>query len=155
MITTKSVNELVNIFKILANANAMVNDFGFGPGYNLNTNERQYPIVWIEPNQFGAIRDRPGQGNFQVFNMGFNIYVVDRMMKGDTNFDDILSDTNFIMQTLITDIDQSEQFTNLGINTIGNISWYPIFEGGNDNYVGYKATIVLAIPNTLTPCTTP
>ena len=120
-----------------------------------NTIERSYPILWLEPGTFGASRTSPGSTRIQSFSMGFNIYIVDRLMKGDVNFDDILSDTNFIMQSIITYIDQSEEFRQLGINTEGNPIWNVITEGGNDNYAGYKANLVLRMPNTLSPCKIP
>jgi hypothetical protein len=157
MNNTQSLNKIKDIFYSVSMGNKMVNEFGFGPTYNLNTAvQRKYPLVWVEPATSAASRSgNTGQGRIQVFNYSFNIYVLDRIMKGEDNYDEILSNCQFILQSLIVSLDQHPYYTDMGINTEGDIRWDPVFEVEDDNVNGWMATITLRVPNRLTPCSTP
>jgi len=153
---TQGMNQIKDIFYSLAMGNLMVNDFGFGPTYNITTGKQnKYPLMWVEPSSGGAVRTDIGQSRISVFNYSFNIFVVDRIEKGDSNFDELLNDCQFILQSTITMLDKHPMYTDLGINTEGNILWQPVFEVEDDNVNGWMAQITLRVPNRFTPCNIP
>ena len=153
---TPSLNMIKDIFYSLAMSNKMVNDFGFGPTYNITAGtQHRYPLVWVEPAQSQAQRQDIGQGRIKVFTHSFNIYAMDRIQKGDANFNELLSDCQFILESMITQMDQHQYYTEMGINTDGNITWEPVLEVEDDNLNGWMCSITLKVPNRLTPCTIP
>ena len=87
---TLTINKLKTIFEDLANRHMMVNDFGFGPAYNIGAERpMNYPFLWIEP---VSSRVQSGAGNSQgVEFYTFNMYVLDKINKGDENFTETTS----------------------------------------------------------------
>jgi hypothetical protein len=85
----------------------------------------------------------------------FNVYSLDRIAKGDGNFNELLNDCWFILQTFITQIDQHPYYTDLGMMLDGDINLQPVFEVQDDNVNGWMATITIKTPNKYTPCNTP
>ncbi len=152
---TQSLNQIKDIFYSLAMGNKLVNDFGFGPTWNINSNQRKYPLVWAEPSQTRAVKSDIGQGRINYFVYSFNIYVMDRISKGDDNYDEILSDCQLVLQSFVAQMDQHQYWTDMGLNVEGDVSWQPVFEIEDDNLNGWMATLSLKVPNRLTPCNTP
>lgn len=152
-----TLNRIKDIFFSLAIGNQMVNDFGFGPTYNINAAvERKYPLIWVEPSNSALTRSgNVGQSRFQVFLYTYNIYCVDRIIKGDENYDDVLSDCQFILQSMLTELDQHPYYTYLKLNTEGDVQLRPVYEVEDANTNGWVATLTLRIFNTLTPCSIP
>ena len=152
---TPSLNVLKDIFYSLAMNNRLVNDFDFGATWNINSNQRKYPLVFVEPSQTSAIKSDIGQGRIQMYIYSFNIYVMDRITKGDANYDEILSDCQLILQSFVAQMDQHQSWTDYGFNIDGNVTWQPVFEVEDDNLNGWMANISIRVPNRLTPCNTP
>lgn len=157
MNNTLALTKIIDIFYSLAMGNKMVNDYFFGTSYNINSaNERRYPLIAIEPtNSTVTSSSNNGGSRMNVYLHTFNVYSLDRIAKGDGNFNELLNDCQFILQTFITQIDQHPYYTDLGMMFDGDINLQPVFEVEDDNVNGWMATITIKTPNKYTPCNTP
>ncbi len=149
---TPSINRLKDLFYSLSVGNLMIHDFGFGPTYNIDTTTKKFPLMWVEPDVNQAIVD---DRRIQVFTHTFNIYVMDKIKRGDENFDEIISDCSYIIQQIITMLGKHPIYTELNIAIDNDVTWQPVFEVGDVNCNGYMATITLRLPNRFSPCNIP
>ena len=52
-----SVNQIVSIFRDLAIRHEMVNDFGYGPSYNIGASRpMKFPYIWLEQGQAQVLK---------------------------------------------------------------------------------------------------
>ena len=148
-------NKLIDLFYSLAMDNKMVNDFDSGTTYNADVSKRLFPLVYVEPGTITAVKSEVRSNSINMYLYSFNIYVLDRINKGDDNFDDLLSDTNFILNSMIQNLDKHIYWNELELNIDGSTSMEPMFEITDFNLNGWMANLTLRVPNKLTPCNTP
>jgi hypothetical protein len=152
---TLTINKIVSIFRDISIRHEMVNDFGFGPTSNIGAERpMMFPYMWLEPSTVTIQKANQAQ-TYNSLLVSFDVYVMDKIDKGDLNFEDTLSDTNYILNTIVTEISQHQFYIDMNISTVGDFSMNPVMEDGTDNVNGWKATISLKVPLRYTPCTTP
>lgn len=156
MNNTVSINRIVALFNDLAIRHKMVQTFGFGRTYDatvqIPSNERKYPMVWLDVPNTEMVKSLNGYSE-EVFT--FELYVLDRINKGQNNYQEILSDTHYILNTMVTEMAQHKMYIDLNVSLINNITMEAVTEAQDDDVNGYKAVISLKVPNRFTPCNTP
>ena len=150
---TKSLQTYNSLFKQLATNHKMINDYGWGPVYNIFTEHpAEFPYLWIEP--VNTRVTSIGNGYLSEYNT-FNFYVMDKINKGDENFNDTANDCDYICKTILSEIDQLQYFIDQEISIDGDITGDPVYEDQDDNVNGWKMSITFKQPMRYTPCNNP
>jgi len=130
----------------------MINDYGFGPFYNI-TREIKYPFMWVDVDN--STLSGSNTNGFLLEKYQFVIQVMDKINKGDDNFIQTSSDTDYILKTVLSVLDTNELYVEMGLGIDGDVICEPIFEGTEDNSNGWQATITLKVPMRFNPCNSP
>jgi hypothetical protein len=80
---------------------------------------------------------------------------MDKINMGDDNYDDVISDTHYILDTMISEMDQHKFYRDMNLSLVDNITMEPVLEGTDDNVNGWMAEMAFKIPIRYTPCNTP
>ena len=152
---TFSLNMLVSVFRDLSIRSKMINDFGFGNTSDLNAKQNiQYPLLWLEPTQNRAVNSGSNMG-YSSFLYGFNVYVLDRIDKGDSNYQELLSDCQYNLSAIIAEMDQHIYYIENNLSLSEDIYYNPVTYEYDDNVNGYMAGIKIKVPLRYTPCNNP
>ena len=132
----------------------MVRDFRNGPLWDMNAlKDLQTPYIWCEE---GQSRMSMGNGSKKTAGYTFRLYCMDRIQKDQSNYNEILSDTKFILDTIMTEIDQHPLFIQLGLSIDeGDIVFEPVYEETDINANGHSVEFTLRFPIRYTPCNVP
>ncbi len=132
----------------------MVKDFRFGPLWNMNAlRDLLTPYLWLEELDS---RITMGNGSHKTGLYTFKLYCMDRIQKDETNYQEILSDTKFILDTIMTEIDQHPLFIELGLSIDNqDIIYEPVYEETDTNSNGHSCQFTLRFPIRYTPCNVP
>lgn len=151
---TLSVNKIKSIFEDIANRHHMINDYGFGPSYNIGADKPMlYPFLWIEPVNTRVVT---GKGNSQgVEFYTFNMYVMDKINKGDPNYIETSNDCDYISKTIFAELDQHIYYIDLDLSIEGDFTSEPVYEQTEDNSNGWMTTFTLKLPLRYSPCNDP
>jgi len=148
-----SVNQIISIFRDLSIRHEMVNDFGYGPTYNIGASQpMKFPYIWVEQGQAQVLKSLNG---YKENIYTFQVYCMDKINKGDDNYDEIISDTKFILDSIISDMSQHQYYVDFNISLYLDIVMDVVTEATDDNVNGWVATISLKNPVRYTPCNVP
>ena len=151
---TPSLNKLIEIIGLVSRNHRMVKDFRFGPLWDMNAlKDLQTPYIWCEEAQS---RITMGNNSHKTGLYTFRLYCMDRIQKDQSNYNEILSDTKFILDTIMTEIDQHPLFIQLGLSIDeGDIVFEPVYEETDINANGHSVEFTLRFPIRYTPCNVP
>jgi hypothetical protein len=148
-----TIKEIVERIKSISLRHKMVNDFGWGPTYNIGTERPMlFPYIWVENL---SSRLQSGQNGLRTYTATFNIYCMGKADGGNTNLDDTTSDTNYILTTLLLAITNMKEFRNLGISITTDINSQPLVDATDDSCNGWSATVEIKVPVKLNTCDLP
>jgi hypothetical protein len=155
----QTYNKLIDIFYSIAMSpdmkHKMINSFGSGPTYNSDISNYLFPMLWVEPGPITAVKNSSQSNSVGAWLYNFKFFVLDKIHKGDGNFNELMSDCNFILSGLIAHFDKHIYWNELQISIDGNVIQEPMFEITDDNLNGWMADITFKIPNKLSVCNTP
>jgi hypothetical protein len=150
---TLSINQIVSIFQDLAVRHKMINDFGFGQTYDIGASRQMlFPYLWCQPEDSRIVKSANG---YKERLQTFTLFVMDKINMGDDNYQEILSDTHYILETIISEISQHAYYVDFNLSLDGDIVITPMIEETDDNVNGFGATITLKIPIRYTYCNSP
>ena len=151
---TPQLGMIISIFRDLALRHKMINDFIVGEKFDIGaSNPLKFPYLWLSYDQSvisGAINS-----NAQTITYVMQVAVMDKIKKGDSNYDNILSDTHYILSTIISEMVQHQYYANLNIKLDGDIIFNAAQEFSDDNSNGWIATFRLKVPMRYTYCNSP
>ena len=151
---TPQLGMIISIFRDLALRHKMINDFIVGERFDIGaSNPLKFPYLWLSYDQSvisGAINS-----NAQTITYVMQVAVMDKIKKGDSNYDNILSDTHYILSTIISEMVQHQYYANLNIKLDGDIIFNAAQEFSDDNSNGWIATFRLKVPMRYTYCNSP
>ena len=151
---TLSINKIISMFEDIANRHMMIHAFSYGPLSDINTEgELKMPYLHIE-NTNSVISTGNGITYREVF-FDFDVYVMDRINKGDSNYQETTSDTLFILHSIIAEISQHPYYVDAGLRLVDDITTEAVFEVTDENVNGHRATLRLKQGFRYTPCTVP
>lgn len=151
---TLSINKIIDMFKDIAERHLMINAFSYGPLSDINTEgELKMPYLHVE-NTSSTLSRGNGISYREVF-YDFDVYVMDRINKGDSNYQDTTSDTLYILHTIITEISQHPYYVAAGLRLDGDINTEAVFEATDENVNGHKTSLRFKQGFRYTPCTIP
>ena len=150
---TLSLNHIIGIFRDFSIRHEMINDFFYGNTYNIGASRQmRFPYLAVENSQsitFGTIN---GHKEIQYT---FILYVMDKINMGDINYDQLMSDCHYILDTLVQEISQSRYYVDNNLNIVGDVVFTPVMEATDDNVNGWQAEITISHPQRYTPCNSP
>ena len=151
---TPSLNKLIELIGLVSRNHRMVRDFRFGPLWDMNAlKDLQTPYIWCEEAQS---RIAMGNRSHKTGLYTFRLYCMDRIQKDQSNYNEILSDTKFILDTIMTELDQHPLFIELGLSIDeGDIVFEPVYEETDVNANGHSVEFTLRFPIRYTPCNVP
>ena len=150
---TPSLQKIISIFKDLSLRHEMVADWGYGPTYNIGASRQmKFPYIWVENSQSETLKSANG---YKENLYTFTVYCLDKINKGDDNYDQIISDTHYILDTIIQEIAQHKYYVDMNLSIDGNIIFQPVVEATDDNTNGWQADITLKSPVRYTYCNSP
>lgn len=149
-----SINKIVSIFRDLAVRHKQIQDFGYGPTYNIDSRSEPMLFAYLWLDDIGSVIESTDAGYKSIY-YTFDLYCMDKINKGDSNYDETVSDTNTILNQIIAEMAQHKYYRDMGLNLNGNITMEPVTEATNDNVNGWKATMTLKMPYRLVPCNIP
>lgn len=152
MIDTPSINKIISIFKDFALRNKMVYDFSYGPTYNIGASRpMKFPYIWVEQGQATSSKGNQGWNTIVTF----NVYCMDKIDRSADNFNELVSDTKFILDSMVAEMINHRLYRDYHISIDGDVIFDPVVEGTDDDVNGWQASISLRIPLLYTPCSTP
>jgi len=152
---TLSLNKVVSILRDIQIRHKMVNSFFFGTTADYNALKNVlYPIFIVEPTSTIMKQSQQTLGYQSEF-LGFNLYLMDRINKGDSNYQELLSDCLYELQTIIAEIDNHIYYIEANMSIVEDISFEPVVRFDDDDVNGYMAKIKFKIPIRYTPCNNP
>ena len=154
MTNTVSLNKIVSIFRDLSIRHKMIMDFGFGAEWNNQPDNRKYPYMYVEPISSATIIS-PATNDYHAEQYTFRISLMDRINKGDSNYTEILSDMDYILKTIITQMAQHQYYIDLGMKFVGDVRLEPAYEITSDDVNGWSCDMTLQMPLNYTPCNNP
>lgn len=152
---TITINRILAIFRDLSIRHEMINDFGFGQTADIGASRPMlFPYLWVEPTTT-RITQGSTANKYQELNYSFNLYLMDKIQKGDDNFEDTLSDTNYILATIVREMSQHPYYVDMSVSLNGDVIFEPAIEAYDDNVNGWQAQFTLKIPLRYGYCETP
>jgi len=150
---TLAYSKLIAIFRDISARNKNLNDFGFGQTSEVGASRPMlFPFLWVEPSQTRSVRV---EGGYLTDIISFNFYLMDKIKQGESNWEDILSDTKYTLDTIITEITQHRYYRELDISLANDIVMQPFIEQFDDNTNGWVAGIDFKMPVRYTVCNSP
>ena len=150
---TLNLNQIVSIFEDLAIRQQQVNDFGYGPAYNIGASRQmKFPYVWVENNQSVTPRSQNG---YKEHLYTFTIICVDKINFGEDNYEEIISNCHFILDSMIQEVSQHKFYVDYNLSIANDITFTPVVEAFDDNVNGWSCDITIKHPIRYTPCNTP
>ena len=150
---TLSLNQIVSIFQDLALRQKQVNDFFYGQSYDIGASRQmKFPYVAIENIQSTITKSANG---FKEALYTFKIYCVDKINRGQSNYDEIISNTHFILDTMIQEVSQHQYYRDFNLSISNDITFTPVVEAFDDDVNGWEIDIVIKHPIRYTYCNTP
>jgi len=151
---TPSLNKLIELIGLVSRNHRMVKSFRHGPLWDMNAlKDLQTPYIWCEEAQS---RITIGNGSHKTGLYTFRLYCLDRIQKDQSNYQEILSDTKFILDTIITELDQHPLFIQLGLSIDqGDVLFEPVYEETDVNANGHMVEFTFRYPIRYTPCNVP
>jgi len=148
-----SHNKIISILRDISILNKQVSSFGYGQMDDFNAdNLVEFPAIFVES---GPVRVSSLGNGYGEEVSEFRVYCMDRINKGDSNYQDIISDTKYILQSLLAEIDGHQYFRELGLALDGDQFMEPYLEQTDENTNGWIWTLGLRQPFRYTPCNTP
>lgn len=152
---THSIERIIKMFNDLTFRHKMLNSFSYGQNSDINSSgELKMPYLHIENTNTTMSRGGSALNYTEVY-YDFDVYVMDRINKGDDNYINTTSDTLYILQTIISEISQHPYYVAAGLKLVDDIQTQAVFEATDENVNGHKTTIRLKQALRFTPCTIP
>lgn len=150
---TEQLSKIISIFRDISVRHKQINDFGYGQKFDIGASRSMlFPYLWVEPTRHTWNQT---DNRFRDVTYTFNVYIMDKINKGDSNWEDTHSDTEYILSTILTEISQHQYYVEMGIIMDGDVDIEPEMEETDDNSNGWKANLSLRIPMRYTPCNIP
>jgi len=152
---THSIERIIKMFNDLTFRHKMINSFSYGPTSDINSDGNlKMPYLHIENTNTTMSRGGSALNYTEVY-YDFDVYVMDRINKGDDNYINTTSDTLYILQTIISEISQHPYYVAAGLKLVDDIQTQAVFEATDENVNGHRTTIRLKQALRFTPCTIP
>lgn len=153
-VNNNTYTQLINYITEIARSCYIEPYVEFGPFWNFNANNiLTFPVLWIEPIDFKHVNSIQG---IRVTKYSFYLYALDRIDKGDNNYQNILNEMDAFLKYLLASIRESE-FTRLNYMILDkqDMDQKVMLEVTDEYTNGWRLKLNLRIPDIYTPCNIP
>lgn len=128
-----TINQIIKSLNDFANAHYQINNFGSGELYDLaSSGVTNYPLMYVDVNPTSIVDD--------VTQVSFEIFLVDRLTKGFTNWAEVYSDMQRVGLDLVAHFLSQSYFPYLRVQQ--NVTFEPVrYSYGDDEIAGYRFTL--------------
>ena len=158
-VSNNTYDRIINVFEAVVANMPMATSWGFGPIWNFNANNTPngelFPAIWFEP--IGPCKIVSSIQGIRVYKCVFYLYAMDRIDKGDDNYQQVLSSTDGMLKDIMAEIREG-QFARLNYVIVDNSQdqeMTPVIEVTDEYVNGWRIKVALRIPDILTPCNVP
>jgi hypothetical protein len=127
---------IIDKFEEFSNNHAQVKSFGYGPIRDIQSKERQYPLVFIS--------SKPGELLEGATFMNFDVYILTNQAQDETNLQSSMNDMLYIGRDLIDAFKMSDITDGFEFNK--RVEYGPITFDFDDVLGGWDFTINIEIP---------
>lgn len=152
--TGSSLNRILYVLQVICDASQFNPSFGYGPTEDFNASNQTFmPAIWVEP---GSSKEFNYDNGVRVEELELNVYAVDRINKGDNNFQDIHSDMKYLLQSIVSMIRESSytRYQWIGLSR-RDIEYKPFSRWSDENCNGWMVKLIFRVPVQYNPCNTP
>ena len=143
------------MFGKIAERHEMISDFGYGPSFEMGTDRTmKYPLTWFELIDSTVILGESGNGMLTQ-QYRFYIYCLDKVIKGDDNYNVTTSTCDYIIKTIIAELDQNTDYIDMNMRLDSDITLEPVYEQTEDICNGFQAILSFRLPMRYNPCNSP
>ena len=160
--STKSINQIVDLFRSISDRHLILQDFGNGPSYHIDGHTLDYPYLWtIIEDSTTVIKSDNG---FKEIEFAITLRVADLINNviddtnlGEESFNglDTTSDTQQIILDIIAEFSQDPYYRNNRVSIAGDVSITPFFDEMDGKENGWEASLEIRMPYTFTYCELP
>src|ERR1035437_4783492 len=152
--TTPNINRIITELSTIAHNHLSNPFFGFGPISDLNaSNNSMMPIIWLEPANSTLKNTVSG---FRSANISFKLYCLDKINKGDSNFQYLMSDMFQLGAEVAAQVRESASLRTLFIGfDLSEHQVEPMMRGTDEDLNGYIFHLKFQVPIIYTPCNNP
>lgn len=153
---SKNINVIIGKFQQLANLHPMINSFGYGPLYDLDGYQMDYPYCWVRNDDAHTLVFSENN-KYQAIEFQFTLRIGDKVNdqpnvykangENSNNGLDIIADTFSILVDLLNDIMMDTSGLWSDFELTDDISIEPFFHEDNSDTNGHQALITLRVKN--------
>lgn len=153
MVNTRTLNQLIEVFRDIADRHQMINHFYVGLDSDFTTdNMPTYPSLLVNP--VGAGMPIGGNG-FSVFSVDFNVKILDLLTDSHDNQFEILSDGLETLKDIISEFSTHPVYIESDFNIDNSLSFSVSRDVLNSDVAGWSVQITLVAPNRSSYCGSP
>jgi len=142
----KNIQWLHIIFQDFVDRHLELEDFGFGPRFNINSSELNYPNLWLNPIRTNVIaNDNTIKSGFSAQEIEVEIIVSDILRSDKENMVETISDVNEIALSAITELSQHPYYVKNKIKLVSDIDIENEWEENDDIVNRCIATITFRL----------
>ncbi|OJW82067.1 MAG: hypothetical protein BGO69_15835 [Bacteroidetes bacterium 46-16] len=149
---TITLKKLALMINEIAVGHDMVNYCGFGDKPDMTG--VKFPYLWIQPYNSTALWSDDTSQMSDIY-YGLNLYVYDKIDKGDGNFFDVISDCDFIINTILAHITLHPKYEEYEISIDQNTSSDIVLHETDDDAAGCVSTVYFKVPFRYSNCNIP
>src|ERR1035437_8447459 len=124
---TSTINKLVSIFRDMSIRHKMITDFGFGPIWDSNGDNRKFPYMYVEPLSSTMLQSTSAASGHMSEQYAFRL----------------------------AEMDQHVMYVDMDIRLVNNVQFTPVYEATSDDINGWQCDITLQMPMRFNPCNSP
>jgi hypothetical protein len=125
-----TINQIIKNLSDFADAHYQINNFGSGEVYDLATSGvTNYPLMYVDVNPANIVDD--------IQQTNIEIYLVDRLTKGFTNWAEVYSDMQRVALDVVAHFLSGAYFPNMRVQQ--NVNFDPVrYSFGDDEIAGWR-----------------
>lgn len=153
MANTRTLNQLIEAFRDIADRHQMVNHFYVGLDSDFTTdNKPTYPSLLVNPVSAGMPKTDNG---FSMFSVNFEVKILDLLTESNDNQFEILSDGLETLKDIISEFTTHPNYVESDFNVENSLSFNVSRDVLNSDVAGWSVTITLLAPNRTSYCGSP
>jgi len=145
-------NQLIDIFKDIADRHLQLNDYFSGTIEQFSGRINKYPILVTTPAP-SMLTKSNNLFNTTIFS--FNIFLADLVNNDNNNDNDVRSDTHQIICDIISELSQHKFYRDNDIIISNDIDLNPFIDRFSDQVAGWYFTLLLKVPYRYNYCQSP
>jgi hypothetical protein len=154
MVNQSTISNFDKVFQSIAVRHLMIGgNYYFSPKWDFASNSAaKYPYFAVEVGKKEYVSGAQGVKSM-IYN--FKFYILDKIDKGDANYVETMSQTDYIMSTIIGEITDNQFYIDQNICIPKSFSANRVFESTVDNANGWMADISFEVPMNYNSCNSP